>query len=282
MDSIPAPIQKLAKSTLTKVADKFVDFIITKYTGVSIKVFEAQGDIEADKIKSKWEQLEKPFWLQAEAKKMGREYSNFGNVLMRSSALITAQENNINDDNDVFWGLLEHSKTISNNEVQDLIAKIIAGEYNNPETYSMTTIQTLKMLGRSEIELFEKVCGLILFGGMLPHALFTGDENVKDLMKELDIDFSKLQTLQSIGLFLPNDMTNKIPNPEKKKYEVRYFDEKIIFECENESTDIQVPNYFALSVSGKQIIEHLKPKKQGAYWEWVKQNYKVANYKLVN
>ena len=77
MTNLPQPIKDLGKATLSKVADKFVDFIITKYTGKSIKVFEAEGDVEADKVKTRWEVLEKPFWLQAEAAKMNRQYSNF-------------------------------------------------------------------------------------------------------------------------------------------------------------------------------------------------------------
>lgn len=157
---LPKPIKDLGNATLTKVANKFVDFVITKYTGKSIKAFEAEGDIEADKVKTKWEILEKPFWLQAEAVKMNRQYTNMGNVLTMASAAITAPENKITDDNDVFWGLLEHSKEISNEEMQALLAKIIAGEYNAPNTYSMGTLQAIKIIGKNELELFQQAISL--------------------------------------------------------------------------------------------------------------------------
>src|SRR3990167_5874196 len=100
MDNIPKPIKDLANKTLTKVADKFVDFVIVKYTGKSIKVFEAEGNIEADKVKTKWELLEKPFWLQAEAEKMDRQYSNLGNALIKSTPLIESDKKPTGD-NDV-------------------------------------------------------------------------------------------------------------------------------------------------------------------------------------
>src|SRR3990167_9634683 len=205
MADIPKPIKYLGKATFSKAADKFVDFVIKKYTGKSIKAFEAEGDIEADKIKTRWELLEKPFWLQAEAAKMNRQYSNLGNVLKKSASLITNPESKVENDNDVFWGLAEHSKEISNEQMQDLISKIIAGEYNKPGAYSMNTLQRLKSLGEKELRLFEQVCGLLLNGGQLPKKLFTGDDNVKELMKELGLDFGNLQTLQSLGLFLPKD-----------------------------------------------------------------------------
>lgn len=115
--TIPQPIKELGKITISKVGDKFIDFVIKKYTGKSIKVFEAEGDIEADKVKTKWELLEKPFWLQAEAAKMKRQYSNMGNVLQKSAPLITAKRNMITDDNDSFWGFLEYSKEVNNEEM---------------------------------------------------------------------------------------------------------------------------------------------------------------------
>ena len=283
MDNIPQPIKDLGIMTLTKVADKFVDFVITKYTGTSIKVFEAKGDIEADKVKTRWELLEKPFWLQAEATKMGRQYSNLGNTLLKAVPIITATENKINNDNsDVFWGFLEHSKEISNEEMQELIAKIIAGEYNAPGSYSMHTLQTLKMLGKNELELFEKVCGLLINRDQIPQQVFSLPDNVKDLMLELGIDFESLQILQSLGLFLPNSMEKQMQNQEKKKIEIVYFNRSILFTPENENyLNIKFPSFFGLSMVGTQILKHLNPQYNEKYFAWLKENYKIPNYKII-
>jgi len=283
MTTVPKPIVELGKATLTKVADKFVDLVIQKYTGKSIKVFAAEGDIEADKIKTKWEMLEKPFWLRAEAQKMGRQYTNFGNTLLKSTPMITAGENNINDDNDVFWGLLEHSKEISNEEMQELIAKIIAGEYNQPGSYSMKTLQTIKMLGKDDLELFEKVCNFLVNRNQIPEKFFSMHDKVKKIWSELKIDFESLQNLQSLGLFLPDSMTNKIPNPEKKFFIIGYFNKQIKFELINKETslDIEVEGYYKLTQTGEQIIKHLNPKYNENYFLWLKENYQIPGYKIV-
>lgn len=282
MLNLPKSIKDLGKSALSKAADKFVDFIITRYTGKSIKVFEAEGDIEADKVKTRWEFLEKPFWLQAEAMKMNRQYLNLGNTLLKSTPLITAQENKIEDDNDVFWGLLEHSKEISNEQMQELIAKIIAGEYNAPGTYSMSTLQIIKMLGRNELELFEKICSLLIDNEKIPKELFALGDNVKWLINKIGIDFGSLQALQSLGLFLPNDMASSIENLERKNLSVQYFDKKLIFTPENENyAKIELPVFYALSIVGREILKHLNPAYTEDYFIWLKSNYKVPNYKLL-
>lgn len=282
MTNLPKPIKDLGKATLTKVADKFVDFVITKYTGKSIKVFEAEDNIKADKVKTKWEVLEKPFWLQAEAAKMDRQYSNFGNTLMKATPLITSAENKVADDNDVFWGFLEHSKEISNDEMQKLIAKIIAGEYDTPGTYSMSTLQIIKMLGKNELELFERISGLLVDKERTPCKLFTLEGNVKDLMKKVEIDFGSLQILQSLGLFLPNSMAKSISNLKKKNFEIQYFDKKLTFSPENDNyAKIELPDFYGLSIVGEQILKHLNPKYLEEYYVWLKANYKIPNYKLI-
>lgn len=281
-NDLPQPIKDLGKATFTKVANKFVDFVITKYAGKSIKVFEAEGDIEADKVKTRWELIEKPFWLQAEAAKMGRQYSNMGNALIKAAPLITTGENKMTSDNDVFWGFLEHSKEISNDEMQELIAKIIAGEYNVPGTYSMSTLQIIKMLGKNELELFEKIGSLLLDKKQIPEELFALGDNIKGLMSKIGIDFGSLQTLQSLGLFLPNNMRRIKTNIKKKNLPIHYFDKKLIFSPENDNyAKIELPNFYGISPVGEQILKHLNPKYVEEYYAWLKENYKIPNYKLL-
>lgn len=282
MSNIPGPIKKLVEESLSKAANKFVDFVITKYTGKSIKMFEAEGDIEADKVKTKWELLEKPFWLHAEAMKMGRQYFNLGNTLLKTTPLIENPENVGSEDNDVFWGLLEHSKEISSEEMQELIAKIIAGEYNEPGTYSMGTLQTIKMLGKKELKLLEQVGTLIINGDQIPQDLFSLPESIKEVMKDIGVDFASLQTLQNLGLFLPNDMTRTILNPERKKFKLGYFDEYILFTPVNETIQkIEFPGFYGLSDIGKQIFPHLKPNKNPRYFQWLKDHYRIPGYDIV-
>ena len=144
----------LGSEASSKSVISFSELIALKFFGKSIARLKAESVVEADKVTSRWEEIEKPMWLQAEAVKMNRQYNNLGNVLQKTSKYITAAEHAVPDDNDLFWGLLEHAKEITSDEMQDLIAKIIAGEYNSPNTYSMSTLQVLKSLGKNELREF--------------------------------------------------------------------------------------------------------------------------------
>src|SRR5690606_13457675 len=169
----------------------------------------------------------------------------------------------------------------SNEEMQNLVAKIIVGEYTVPGRYAMSTLHTLKMLGKNELELFEKICNLLINKNEIPKSLFTLPESARKFLNDLRIDFGSLQILQNLGLFLPNDMSRSLENPEKKDFAIQYFDQQIVFTPANDNfVQIKTPEFYGLSITGKQILQHLDPKFNNDYFEWLKSNYIVPNYKI--
>jgi hypothetical protein len=267
----------------TKVANTpLFTTVIDKVTGFKISQWAAEGEVRKKQIHDEYEDSKKMGIVGIQYVSALRSSTNLINTAIKSSQYIEPNKTNeIEMDNDFFWNTVEHSKNVSNEEMQDLIAKIIAGEYNFPGTYSMSTLQTIKMLDKNEIELFERVCCLLINEDQIPQELFSLPEDAKDLMKNINIDFESLQTLQSLGLFLPNDMTRSIQNPEKKNFKLVYFDKNILFVPENENyLKIEMQNFYGLSKVGKQILKHVKPKYNEKYFIWLKENYKIPNYKL--
>lgn len=255
--------------------------VIDKLLGFKISEWGAQGETIKKQILDGYE--------DAKQKGLGIQYvsafrsnANLINIGRRAAKYISFQKKNeAAIDNDVFWGLIDHSKNISDEEMQELIAKIIAGEYNQPGTYSMSTLQIIKMLGRNELQLLEKMGSLVINSDEIPQVLFNSGEKVQEMMSKFGVDFGNLQALQSLGLVLPNDMTRLVPNPDKKLYAITYFDKKFIFEPENENYQkIRIPGFYGLSIVGIQLLKHLKPPFSDEYYQWLKENYKIPNYRL--
>ena len=256
--------------------------VIDKLLGFKISEWKAQGDVIKKQILDGYE--------EAKAKGMGTQYvsvfrsnTNLINIGVRAAEYIDdSKPNEIRFENDFFWGMIEHAKEISNEEMQELIAKIIAGEYNRPGSYSMSTLQSIKMLGKEELELFETIACLLINGESIPKNIFSLPDNAKDFLGELKIDFGSLQILQNLGIFLPNDMTRSIENSLKQKFLLQYFDHRIIFEPTHENNFIiKLPDFYALSTTGRQIVKHLNPKFSNKYFSWLKENYKIPNYKII-
>lgn len=267
----------------TKVANtSLFTTVIDKITGFKISEWAAEGEVRKKYIHDEYEKAKQNGIMGVQYIENLRHTENLINTAVKSAKYIDPnQTNDIKIDNDFFWNTIEHSKSVSNDEMQELIAKIIAGEYNKPGSYSMSTLYSIKMLGKEELELFERVSSLIINGDSIPESIFSLPENAKDFMSELKIDFGSLQILQNLGLFLPNNMTRSLENPSKEMFPLRYFDKMILFETSHESNfSIKMPGFYGLSITGKEIIKHLNPRFNEKYFSWLKENYKIPNYKV--
>ena len=279
----PTTALATAVDSATKVANTpFFTTIIDKVTGFKISQWAAEGEVRKKIIHDKYEKAKENGIEGVQYIANLRYTTNLIDTAVKSTKYVEEDKvNEIKMDNDFFWNTIEHSKTVSNKEVQELIAKIIAGEYNNPGTYPISTLQIIKMLGKGELMLFEKICCLLIADGQIPINLFSGKSNLKSFMKDNNIDFKKFQLLQSLQLFFPNEMSREIPNPDKKAYGFSYFDKQFVYELENEGlTLVRVPNFYGLSPAGEQILQHINPTYIKEYDEWLKANYKIKGYKL--
>lgn len=277
--SLTAAIDNASKVANTPLFTTIID----KITGFKISQWSAEGEVRKKLIHDEYVKAKENGIMGMQYIENLRHTTNLIDTAVKSSKYIDqGKSNDIKMDNDFFWNTIEHAKTISNEDMQELVAKIIASEYNEPGTYSMSTLQTLKMLGKYELELFERMCSLCINGNEIPKEVFTLPDNLKAVLNLLQIDFGSLQTLQNLGLFLPNEMSRSIDNPEKMNFELKYFDREIILKPTHEiNYKISLPGFYGLSNTGKQIIQHLNSKYIEDYYIWLKVNYKISNYELI-
>lgn len=257
--------------------------ILDRAFGFRLSEWKAQGDVVRQQISDGYK--------EAQEKGLGMQYAtafrekvNVLNTLARATNYVKEGfVREIDLDEDVFWNLLDHAKTVSKEEMQDLIAKIIAGEYNEQGTYSMRTLQVLKSLGKNEIELLEKASALLIGGNQLPDNTFmVGNKNYAELLRNIGITYNDFLTLQSLGLFYTKSSTMKIQNPSNVPFEITYFDKKILYTSTDENNrEIGVPSFYELSEVGKQITQHLNPQFNDYYFNWLIENYTIHGYQMM-
>ncbi|WP_310594855.1 DUF2806 domain-containing protein [Flavobacterium sp.] len=268
----------------SKVANTpFFTTIIDKLIGFRISIWAAEGEVRKKLIHDEYQKAKESGIVGMQYIENLRHTTNLIDTAKKSAKYIDQnKQNEIEINNDFFWNAIEHAKTISNEDMQELIAKIIAGEYNQPGTYSISTLQSLKMLGKNELELFETMCSLCINSNQIPKIIFSLPESIKPFLHLLGIDFGSLQTLQNLGLFLPNEMSISIDNPEKKNFELNYLGKIIQYKPTHETNfKIDLPAFYGLSNTGKQILRHLNPEFKKEYYIWLKTNYNLPNYIII-
>lgn len=281
--SEPALLLSAIDKASSVVNTPFFTTILDKLFGFRISIWAAEGEVRKKLIHDEYLKAKENGIVGMQYIEYMRRTTNLLDTATKTTKYIDQNKSNdIGFENDFFWNTIEHAKTISDEDVQELVAKILAGEYNEPGSYSMSLLQTLKMLGKYEIKLFERICSLCVDTGLIPQIVFSRPESIEPIMKSLGIDFGSLQELQSLGLFLPNGMSSTTDNPEKGVFIIDYFDKELRFKPTHETDfNITFPGYYGLSKTGVQILKHLQPEYKEEYYTWLKSNFKINNYKLI-
>jgi len=107
-------------------------------------------------------------------------------------------------ENDWIANFFDKCRLVSDDEMQELWAKLLAGEANSPGKYSRRTLALLASLDKYEAELFTSLCSFTVeLGGRVALVYDLEDEVYNDA----GINFSSVMHLESMGLVSVNNLT---------------------------------------------------------------------------
>lgn len=267
----------------TKVANTpLFATVIDRMFGFKISEWGAQGETIKRQISDGYEEA-KQKGLGVQYVSAFRSNANLINMSVKATKYITSETKNaIEIDNDVFWGLLDHSKLVSNEEMQELIAKILAGEYNAPGTYSMSTLQILKSLGRDELENFSLLGSVYLPDHGFLRAFFNMAKEALDVRKKIGLDYASFLEMQNLGLIQSGGYTMSVSVGKDKIFNMEYGNGSIIIKALEDKKDWNFPECYQLTSAGKQIRQHLDKRESPDFREWLKNYLKKEGFEVIN
>ena len=163
----------------------------------------------------------------------------------------TAKPEDIEDD----WisNFFDKVKFISDNEMQELWAKLLAGESNEPGKYSKRTIELIASLDKKDAKLFNDLCTFCWFDGHEAYSLIYNKAD-NEIYKKMNINFSSLLHLQDIGLIQFNSTTGFRKLGFKKYFTIYYYGKVINIEFKKDlENDLSIGNVM-LTKSGQELI----------------------------
>ncbi len=98
------------------------------------------------------------------------------------------------------------AEEVSNEEMQALWGKILAGEIKQPKTYSLRTLELIRNLSKNEASTFMKVANFAIKAGGANYLFNTKDEKI--LSKKFNIHYGEIALLTEIGLIQPGTFVN--------------------------------------------------------------------------
>ncbi|WP_020004774.1 DUF2806 domain-containing protein [Brachyspira innocens] len=166
---------------------------------------------------------------------------------------------------------------VSDEKMQDLWAKLLAGEIKQPGSFSYRTLETLKNMTSDEAELFTKVAKSLFLGSLNSSCLF---KNI-DLIAKEGIYYKDILKFMEIGLISSSEESQlKIDD---NKLSIALFNKNYVFEAKlvnNVETRYFHISIYLISEIGKDILKLIDDKYSND--EFFKNNIKEIRDNIKN
>lgn len=179
-----------------------------------------------------------------------------------------SHENSVSDDKvDEDWitRFFNTIEDISNEHMQLLWAKILAGEIKKPKTYSLRTLELLKNLSFSEAEIFSKIGKFAV--SVNNNTFIIGNE--KTLNDKFKITFQDILLLSDLGLLHLNPLAFEFDHAKNESYALLKLSKDAIVIKHFHSTPAIKINIYAYTNIGKELLNLLEPSPNESYITYI-------------
>ena len=168
-------------------------------------------------------------------------------------------------ENDWIVNFFDRPRTIPDEEMQNLWARVLAGEANAPGVFSKRTVNSISDLDKQEAILFTQLCGFVWKRqGRVTPLVF--DYSAK-IYNRVGINFESLAHLESIGLIQKNDAGSYGLMGTSKRFRTVYYGRSVSLDLPKD-TEIEV-GMVILTRIGRELAPICGSKPVNGFWEYV-------------
>lgn len=175
-------------------------------------------------------------------------------------------------EDDWVTNFFDKSRIISDHEMQDLWARVLAGEANKPGTYSKRTVNFLGDLDKTDAELFAKLCG---FGWVIGNVVPLIFDTQAEIYNMKGINFNTISHLESIGLIQFNHLSEyqrlKLP----KRFAVYYYGSPLVLEMPKEVDNSLSLGHVLLTKTGQELAPICSSQPIPEFVDYIKEKWKA-------
>lgn len=168
---------------------------------------------------------------------------------------------------------------VSNEEMQALWGKILAGEIKQPNTYSLRTLELIRNLSKREAETFKKVAKYAIMGNNVNY-LFKG-KNETILEEKYNIKYADIALLTEIGLIQPGALVQYqiLCNPKDHITVLIAGETVLIINIKANVPTIQMP-VDVFTNAGNELLKLVKPDPPMEYLSEIAKSIKIDNVEV--
>jgi hypothetical protein len=174
-------------------------------------------------------------------------------------------------DNDWIANFFDKSRIISDSEMQDLWAKVLAGEANQPGAFSKRTINFLSDLDKIDAEQFQKLCR---FGWYIEEFTPVIFDSENEIYRNHGITFDVLTHLDSIGLIRFESLSGYVRAELPQSFSVSYCGKPLELTLKGQKEKNLPFGQVLLTSIGKELLKVADIELIPEFYEYAKDQWK--------
>lgn len=234
---------------------------------------EAKADLIRANARIEISELEERA-LRRMVREEGKKQQNIENITGKSILLLSADAKPEEISNDWITNFFERSRLVSDTDMQQLWASMLAGEANVPGTFSKRAVELVSTLEKADAELFTKICGCAWSVRKLTPIIHDINRPFKD---DDSFDFDDLQHLDSLGLIRVEGAGSFAELCIPKKLVVSYYGKKLVLQYPNDDANFSTGNV-AFTKMGTELAAISGSVPNKAYFECIIERWILEDY----
>jgi len=174
-------------------------------------------------------------------------------------------------EDDWVTNFFDKSRIVSDTEMQDLWARVLAGEANSPGTYSKRTVNFLGDLDKRDAEMFLSVCRFLWMIGSLTPLIFDSEAPIYN---DHGVTFTSLSHLDTIGLIQFGGISGFVRQGFPKSFAVAYCGQVLKLEMPNDKDNKLDIGKVLLTKVGYEIASVCSPLGVDGFYDYIKDKWK--------
>lgn len=174
-------------------------------------------------------------------------------------------------EDDWVTNFFDKSRIVSDNEMQSLWSRVLAGEANKPGTYSKRTVNFLADLDKNDADLFSKLCG---FGWMIGDVVPLIFDVQAEIYNRNGVNFITLCHLESIGLIQFSHLAGfrKLQLP--KRFALLFYGKPLVLEMAKDTDNELEIGHVLLTKIGQELAPICGSKPVDGFLNYVQEKWK--------
>lgn len=264
--------------TLSKPADTLIKKVSSAIGGIfepwQIKRV-AKAEAEASLIKAKAEieitdlhRRAMRRFVEEEAKRQ----ENMESITEKALPFLEKDSDPSKMEDDWVTNFFDKARIVSDSEMQELWARVLAGEANSPGTYSKRTVNFLADLDKRDAELFSALCSFGWIVDNFTPLVFDTDDSIYN---DKGLNYGTLTHLDSIGLIQFHNMGGFINRHLPKKLTASYCGDLLTLTMpKEEDNELFIGKVLLMQVGSELALVCHAPGVEG-FFDYVKEKWKM-------